>query len=134
MGATAVGCMRSVAITFEVLLSCLIRGAWQRRGLMVATGVLFVSRGLATTSSFDRACTLYAGEPQDLRRLVTTRVTLALTLVIAWLLMRCAQRVHGVVGERAIRIVCHLLDLIVAVWAIGLSLRLVCASCFRSCC
>ena len=65
--------------------------------------------------------TLYTGEPNELWRRVTTLVALAVTLVIAWALMRCAPRVHAFVGERGSRIVCHVLDLTVAAWAIDFS-------------
>ena len=62
--------------------------------------------------------TLYSGEPEELWRRVTTLTALALTLLIAFVMMRNASRVHEFLGERGSRVVSHVMDLSVAAWAV----------------
>ncbi|MCL2823549.1 MAG: hypothetical protein FWD57_06120 [Polyangiaceae bacterium] len=65
--------------------------------------------------------TLYSGEPNELWRRITTLTALALTLAIAWVLMRCAPCVHGFLGERGSRYASHVLDMSIAAWAVDFS-------------
>jgi len=62
--------------------------------------------------------TLYSGEITELWRRVVTLSTLGLTLLIAFVMMRLAPKVHALLGELGSRFVGHAMNLTVAAWAV----------------
>lgn len=84
----------------------------------LALGMTPVAIPLLANAPSLATVTLYSGEPHELWRRLVCLAAVVATLVITYLMLRFAHRVHALFGERGARFMTHVMYVTVASWAV----------------